>query len=189
MLKNPFSKKSYPNVHAGHQEIWKDVEGYPGYSVSNLGRVFSPKREDSMGRPIRGSGHMLKYSIVRGYFYIGLSKDGKSKMHRVHRLVASAFIPNPNNYPTVNHIDGNKFNNCSENLEWASHKQNVLHAITTGLRKPIFGSSRAGLKEEDALTIREMYRKGESQSRIAKIFKISQSGVSSIIRKRSWKNA
>jgi len=67
-----------------------------------------------------------------GYEEIHMSKDGKNKHCRIHRLVAEAFIPNPDNLPEVNHIDGVKLNNCVENLEWTSRSANMLHAYSIG---------------------------------------------------------
>lgn len=101
------------------KEIWKDCKGYEGkYQVSNLGRVWSI-----------GSQKYLKGSYDKdGYRQAYLTaKNGKSKKEFIHRLVALAFIPNPNNLPQVNHIDENKQNNCVDNLEWVSIKDNANH--------------------------------------------------------------
>lgn len=96
------------------QEIWKDIEDYKGiYQVSDLGNI----------RKI--DGYIIKPWITRGYCYVGLSKKGNLKKYRVHRLVAEAFIPNPNNLPIINHKDENKINNCVNNLEWCTQYENV----------------------------------------------------------------
>ena len=119
-------------------EIWKDITGYEGiYQISNLGRVRSLDRIsiDKNGREYSIKGNMRKVSKSKGYSIIGLSKDNKQKMHLVHRLVAEAFLDNPENLPIVNHIDGNKSNSHIENLEWVSSSDNIKHAISTGLRK------------------------------------------------------
>lgn len=116
-------------------EIWKDIKGYEGYyQISNLGRVRSLDRivvENKTGhkRPIRGkmlSNHLLKI----GYYSVGLSRNGKCELKYVHRLVAEAFIPNPNGYDTVNHIDENPKNNSVENLEWCTHQYNITYRDT-----------------------------------------------------------
>lgn len=100
-------------------EIWKDVKGYKGlYQVSNLGRIKSLPRFTTKGgiRKLR--------SHANGYLYFSAWKNGKVKMLNVHRLVAQAFISNPNNYPQVNHKDEDKTNNEVSNLEWCSAKYN-----------------------------------------------------------------
>lgn len=96
------------------EEVWKIIKDYPNYIVSNLGRVKNSK------------GRILKLCLIKdGYYQLCLSKDGISRHHLIHRLVAEAFIPNPNNYPIINHKDENPSNNCAENLEWCTHKYNM----------------------------------------------------------------
>ena len=105
------------------EEIWKPVKGYEElYQVSNLGRVKSLERIDCHGQPRKEK--ILRYGINKGYCYVTLCKNGKHTTFLVHRLVAEAFIPNPNNYPQVNHKDENPSNNCVENLEWCDQKYN-----------------------------------------------------------------
>lgn len=121
------------------KEIWKDIKGYEGlYQVSNLGNVKSLDRiiiSKDKKRNIRG--RILHLSICPdGYFFCHLCKNGKDKNCKVHRLVAETFIKNPDNYPCINHIDGNKLNNKIENLEWSSYSHNVKEAFRLGLRKP-----------------------------------------------------
>lgn len=116
------------------EEIWKYVKGYEGlYCVSNLGRVMSLPREDGYGRVV--SGRVLsEREHTNGYKFVALTKDGKSKQYRIHRLVAEAFVPNPFEYSEVNHIDGDKANNSAENLEWCTRSDNNKHAVAFGLR-------------------------------------------------------
>lgn len=110
------------------QEIWKPIKDFEGlYEVSNLGQVRSfYNREAKILKPGKDK---------RGYLKVGLHKNGKRHTKLVHRLVASTFIPNPQNKSQVNHIDGNKQNNAVENLEWCTAKENSQHAWNTGLSR------------------------------------------------------
>lgn len=110
------------------QEIWKDVVGYEGiYKVSNFGNVMS-------FQPNCKSAQCLTPFDNGGYFRVTLIKNRKRTNHLVHRLVADAFIPNPENKEAVNHIDGCKTNNRVDNLEWVTKGENTRHAIKIGLR-------------------------------------------------------
>lgn len=101
-------------------ENWKDIPSYEGlYQVSNLGRVKSLNYNHTGKEKIL----TLKTS-KNGYLQIGLSKNGKQKFFLIHRLVAIAFIPNPDNLPQVNHKDECRYNNCVDNLEWCDSKYN-----------------------------------------------------------------
>lgn len=117
------------------QEIWKDVVGYEGlYKVSNLGNVISLNYRKT-NKPKK-----LSYNVNhKGYLDVHLTKNRTSKHKIIHRLVALAFIPNPNNLPQINHIDGNKQNNNVNNLEWCDNSQNQKHAYKLGLKKKLFG--------------------------------------------------
>lgn len=99
-----------------NKEIWKDISGYPNYQISNLGRVWSKKRQIYLKQFKNNSG----YSQVALY-----AINGKCKKELVHRLVALTFIDNPNNYPCVNHKDENKDNNTASNLEWCDRSYNT----------------------------------------------------------------
>lgn len=120
------------------EEIWKDIQGYEGlYQVSNLGRVKSLKRLSNDRGGYRTIEEKIKNtrSCRKDYQIINLSKNGTFKTYRLHRLVAETFIPNHNNYPQVNHIDGNKQNNCVSNLEWCNNSYNQKHAYFNKLNK------------------------------------------------------
>lgn len=107
------------------EETWKDIPNYEGlYQVSNLGRIksfYNYKRDGT---------NILKPRLKRGYYTIGLRKNGKRSWIGIHRLVARAFIPNPNHNPCVNHKDENKLNNNANNLEWCT----VAYNNTYGTR-------------------------------------------------------
>lgn len=106
-------------------EVWKDIENYNGiYQVSDLGRVRSLNRKDTLGRKWQGK-ILAPKTKHNGYKSVNLNKDGKQKTFLVHRLVALSFIENPGHLPEINHIDENKDNNSVDNLEWVSHIQNI----------------------------------------------------------------
>lgn len=116
-------------------EIWKDIQGYDGiYQISNLGRVKSLPRVIEYDKPnwskiqhmkIYIPERILKAKIKKGgYLEVNLNYLGSKKFFQIHRLVAQAFIPNPNNLPQVNHKDENTSNNQVDNLEWCSAKYN-----------------------------------------------------------------
>ena len=106
-------------------EEWKPIPGYEGlYEVSNYGRVRSFKWSSN--------GKILSPGKDgSGYLFVTLCKDGKTKLRKIHRLVAEAFIPNPNNFPQVNHMDECKENNYFGNLEWCTHKYNLSYGTRT----------------------------------------------------------
>lgn len=108
-------------------EEWKDISNYEGlYKISDLGRVKSLYRKDKSG-VVRAEKIKSTFYDGQGYEIISLSKNGIKKTFRIHRLVAMAFIPNPDNKPEVNHIDENKAKNCAYNLEWVSKSENMRH--------------------------------------------------------------
>ena len=102
-------------------QIWKDIEGYKGhYQISNYGNVRSLKKD----------AFLMKGGYLKGYKIISLWKNGTGKMFRVHRLVALAFIPNPENKPCIDHIDGDRANNHADNLRWVTYLENNNNPIT-----------------------------------------------------------
>lgn len=110
-------------------ENWQKVGRNSNYSVSDSGQV---RRDDT--------NHIKEPRLNRyGYDVVDLYKNGNRQTERIHRLVAEAFIPNPDNKPEVNHKDGNKRNNHISNLEWATKRENIDHAVKHGLRTPSYG--------------------------------------------------
>lgn len=111
------------------KEIWKYIEGYEDYMISNLGRV---KSNQSYNNPKHEWRYLTPSDNSKGYKLVGLVKEGKRKNYYIHRLVASSFIPNPNNFKEINHIDNDKNNNCADNLEWCSRSYNVKYSYDKG---------------------------------------------------------
>ena len=120
------------------EEIWKDIPGYEGYyQVSNQGNFRSLPRiiaYKKYGTRLYPGKSLLKDRAYDGYDRIVLSKEGKKTLFPAHRLVALTFIPNPENKPFINHINGCKHDNRVENLEWCTASENMRHADRTGLR-------------------------------------------------------
>lgn len=136
------------------EEVWKDIVGYEGlYQISNLGRV------KSLPRPKTKGGIMTQHADKRGYKVVVLSKQGKLKVCKIHRLVAEAFIPNPGNLPQINHKDENKQNNCANNLEWCTAKYNANYG--TKAMRAYATSKRMGkaLNEEKPIIQYDLNRK------------------------------
>ena len=115
------------------EEIWKDIKGYEGfYQVSNQGRVRSVEREICKSNNMKqiSKSYILKFEKGKGYNYVHLFKNGTRKRMAVHRLVAIAFIPNPDNKPEVDHINTIKIDNRVENLRWVTPKENMNNPLT-----------------------------------------------------------
>lgn len=173
-------------------EIWKPVKGYEDhYKVSDQGRVRSLDRiiKDKIGRTKFYKGQELSQFIDKsGYPMCTLWRDSKGKNKTVHRIVAEAFIANPENKPQVNHKDGDKENNHVNNLEWVTNSENDLHAFEIGLRTVNRGSKSnlAKLTEEEVIEIRKLKKNGKTQRNIAKVFDISEGSVSQIVNRKRW---
>ena len=116
---------------------WVKIKGYEEfYEISSSGEIRSKDRTvtDKIGRTRSWKGKVLNPDIApNGYYRVSFSINRKRKQFYVHRLIAEYFIPNPNNLPQVNHIDGNKLNNSLDNLEWVTVQENVIHAYKNGL--------------------------------------------------------
>lgn len=125
------------------EEIWKPIEGYENYHVSNMGNVMNIV-----------TGKILKqHDNGKGYFHVMLyNKEHEGRTIMVHRLVAIAFIPNPQNLPQINHIDECKHNNCADNLEWITSEDNINHGTH---------NERVGLNNPNRIPIYSVDENGE----------------------------
>lgn len=159
------------------KEIWKDIKDFENlYQISNFGRVKSLK-SNRIRKP---------YINNSGYFCIHLYDNKKYKIQTIHRLVAETFIPNPNNLPEINHIDGDKSNNNSNNLEFVLHNENQKHASINNLMAVGERHGRSKLKESQIIEIRKL--KGTmKQKKIAEIYGVSEGIISLILNKKNWK--
>jgi hypothetical protein len=178
---------------AKNNEIWKDIAGYEKmYQVSNLGRIRSLPRRDKRNR--FWNGNILKSQVNKyGYLSVKLTKDGKSKRYMVHRLVATAFLPNQNHCKEINHKDENKQNNSVDNLEWCTRSYNVTYgSLNEDFRKRRVSGERGGrsvLTKEQVLEIRRKYVKGSRHyglSALSKEYGVCISQIGNIVRFESW---
>ena len=158
----------------------KDIEGYEGlYAVTEDGCVWSyPKHRSPNGRWLK---KILRHN---GYFGYTLSKKEKQLITTIHRLVAEAFIPNPDNLPIINHKDGIKTNNKIENLEWCTYSENNQHAYDTGLRNRL---SVRKLTPEDIRYIRKN-SEGLTQEALGKMFDVCLKSIWRIIHNKTYKD-
>ena len=159
-------------------EEWRDIVGYNGmYQVSNKGRIRSFKYRNTKET------YVLKQMInKKGYLIVGLSKNGKRKTVIVHRIVAQAFIPNPNKYPQINHKDENKTNNNIDNLEWCTNSYN--HNF--GTHNERVGLANTG--KERTQESRERYKKSQERRRDKIAYRILQYDLNGVFIKE-WRCA
>ena len=166
------------------KEIWKDIEGYKGiYQISNEGNVKSLNR-------IARSGKKVKEKILKkaqdkdGYILFTLCKNGTQKTVKAHRLVATAFIPNINNKPCVNHLNGIKNDNTVTNLEWVTVSENTQHSYNNKLQGKGSKHGRSTLTVEDVKNIRATV--GKTQKELALQFNSYQSVIGRILRNETY---
>lgn len=176
-------------------EIWKSLDGIvefgEHYEVSSYGRVRSIDRKVNSRSGLRTvKGQMLKLQTDKdGYKKAMLYCKQKCKIYRVHRLVALAFIPNPNSKSDVNHINGVKYNNSIENLEWATKSENRQHAFDSGLQfgKKGEDSVVSKLTEKEVREIVDLYKTDlYSTEELADKFNISQAQANRIVNRETW---
>lgn len=170
------------------KEIWKSVEGYEGlYEISNLGNLYRLEYITNRGRKIKGK-LMNQYLNYKGYIQVYLIKEGKKFTTTIHRLMAIAFIPNPDNKPQINHLNGIKNYNKLENFEWCDNSENQLHAFHTGLKKYPKGelNSNTSLTEELVNIIKQEYNSGGKIPELSKKYSIELQILRNIIYGRTW---
>lgn len=157
------------------EEIWKAIKGYEGlYEISNYGKV----------RSTYGEGRIRKLSIHKdGYLQLNLIHKQNRKKFLVHRLVALAFIPNPNGHLEVNHIDFDKKNNLVSNLEWCNRIENIRHYKASG-KTPSRDNCPKKINKEIAIDI---FKSKEHRSLIAKKYNITTNMVRLIQVGKAWK--
>lgn len=163
-------------------EQWRDVVGYEGlYQVSNRNRMKSfHYGVEKLHTP---------YLNKDGYLKVGMTKDGKKKSFIFHVLVAQAFVPNPDGKPEVNHIDGNKQNNRPENLEWVTHRENMQHAVKTGLLQMRNGSDhpRAILNADEEKFILDVHIPWDEKfgtKPLAKLLNVNESVIRRVLKRK-----
>ena len=167
------------------EEIWKETK-FTGYFISNFGQL--------KGR----TNKILKARLnEKGYYIVSLKPNGRKGDYetvRIHRLVAEAFIPNPENKPQVNHIDGDKTNNRVDNLEWCTNQENMIHASKHGLLHIKKGEDNpvSKLTNEQVKWIREHYipkHKEFGTRGLARKFGVAHSRIIFILKNKSYKKA
>lgn len=177
------------------QEIWKSLNGLvengENYEISNFGTLRSIERIDSRGCK-RKSRIIKNFAERNGYRLVGLSSNNITKTYSVHRLVALAYMPNENIKLEVNHKDGNKSNNCVDNLEWSTRSENVQHAYNNKLiNKKDVGENNhlSKLNNESVIEIRKLYKtKQYTQTKLGEMFGVSQDAISRIVNFQTWKH-
>lgn len=188
-------------------EIYLPILGYERlYEVSNYGNIRSLdkfqdfplftsggiKKQEMAPRLVKGK-QMKTTLAANGYLVIGLFKNKKVSQKLVHRLVAEAFIKNPNNKLTVNHIDSNKQNNMVDNLEWATQKENIMHCIKKGIKSTMCKSqycSNSKVTKDKILAAIEYRNQNMTYKKIGELLGESRKTISNVINKKShnWIN-
>jgi hypothetical protein len=173
-------KRALRDEGSQEEQIWKDVIGLEGvYQISSTGRLRNNKTKVLLQPSYSRKGYVVYTTIQKGF----------RKTLAAHRLVAYSFIPNPEGKEQINHINGIKSDNRVENLEWATAKENMRHASSTGLLNNMGEAGRSKLTNIDVLDIRSVYIKGEiSMKEIASHYNVSISSIYNILSRKKWKH-
>ena len=177
--------------------MYRDIKNYENlYAVDENGNVWSYEKTIPVGKNggvVKRGGHLLKpmpNNKRTKHLRVFLVKDGKRKQHQVHRLVALAFLPNPDNLPFINHKDCDPTNNHVSNLEWCTAKENSIHAYKKGRWAPPnqLGSANSNCKfiDSDIKKIREMYKIVGNCSAIARQYNVNPKTINQIINGKRW---
>ena len=170
-------------------EIFKIIPEFPDYLVSNFGRVKTKSRLLRYVHAVTKKEHFRKseerflkiqFNNLTGYKFCQLYKNNKMSNRTLHNLVANTFIENQKKLPCINHIDGNKHNNCVDNLEWCSNEYNHKHATETGLKAKGEQIKSSILNENSVHAIKWFLNKGISHTELSKAFKISRPAITLI---------
>ena len=174
-------------------EEWKSIEGFDNYEVSNFGQVRSLDRQEWLHNRHENpylrkrKGKILSQHMSNvGYMQVALYINGKMYAPLVHRLVAKAFIDNPNNFPEVNHEDGNKLNNSIENLNWCTRTENSLHSTKVLNKNKGENSGMSLLTEEQVLNILSQLDLGVSQTKLGEQFNVTNHTIHKIYKRKNW---
>jgi len=175
-------------------EKWELVKGFEGfYEISNFGRVKSLDRIIKSKNQHGECFTKIKQKILspginnHGYCNVVLQNNGYKKTLTIHQLVAIAFIPNPENKPQVNHIDGDKTNNNDWNLEWSTNSENQLHSYNVLKTKPSNGNRK--LLDSEISEIRNLYNTNKcTRKELQEKYSMSKSTIHSIVNNISWAN-
>ena len=172
----------------------RDVVGYEGlYAVTSDGRVYSHSR---LINTVYGATRLMKGRWLKpakdggGYFFVSLCRDGHAKQEKMHRIVAKAFIDNPENKPAINHIDSNKENNDISNLEWCTQHENMQHCSRKGrIKIPRYqGSSHPSSKLNESIVLKIKRDNKTPVSQLAQRYGVTVQAIHAILKGKTWRH-